>query len=574
MSGSKKIAGPWRRDNNGWKGALRLWLPAREYEEASTSKFAKGASHEKSKGKRTPKAGDLAAFRGHAGEAGLDLTHEFFGGGNREYSGVDDDLELEVAPAETNSNSNLPQSALSSPSKTESSELKRKATALTLDASEEEGEVDPKNAAKQKKKKPGNLASQRASLFDSLSKQLGGKVASIVAKIEDAVQAQAKEKAAPAPSTSTDTTTRSLYNQTLRQCLLLSRAWNDAKTIKDEVEKHNTSMEEEKKTEAVIDMAVADSLQQQGPTLAWALSAAGQSVNIERVAFLRTKDFMQQFVNLVPECELDEARLDRIRVQWRRMITAATQLEASLKKCTADVNKHVIGLAAATERNEKKRKEREARDAETKHLEQSKARLKQATADGAALPGVFKLSESDVEAIKELDMNSIPADHDLGVPCILKKSSSVATWAGSTVVLQTLTNFGARYKKKPGFEHLNKITSPFIAKAGKEPTEKMFMEIMQNVKDKIVNVEPVAPQWMGTSWLMGLGPKTSFIGLCPNSAAFLRVLSYGDMEVFCMSIVDFMKGLGAAGTQIPKSTSEVEEARRSKPNSTQPIYNR
>ena len=222
----QKIAGPWRRDNNGWKGALRLWLPAREYEEASTSKFAKGASHEKSKGKRTPKAGDLAAFRGHAGEAGLDLTHEFFGGGNREYSGVDDDLELEVAPAETNSNSNLPQSALSSPSKTESSELKRKATALTLDASEEEGEVDPKNAAKQKKKKPGNLASQRASLFDSLSKQLGGKVASIVAKIEDAVQAQAKEKAAPAPSTSTDTTTRSLYNQTLRQCLLLSRAWN------------------------------------------------------------------------------------------------------------------------------------------------------------------------------------------------------------------------------------------------------------------------------------------------------------------------------------------------------------
>ena len=123
-------------------------------------------------------------------------------------------------------------------------------------------------------------------------------------------------------------------------------------------------------------------------------------MNIERVAFLRTKDFMQQFVNLVPECELDEARLDRIRVQWRRMITAATQLEASLKKCTADVNKHVIGLAAATERNEKKRKEREARDAETKHLEQSKARLKQATADGAALPGVFKLSESDVEAIQ------------------------------------------------------------------------------------------------------------------------------------------------------------------------------
>ncbi|CAE7630094.1 unnamed protein product [Symbiodinium necroappetens] len=551
----QKVAGPWRRDNNGWKGAMRLWLPSREYEAASTSRFAKGASHEVSRGKKAPKAGDLAAFRAHAGEAGLDLTHDFFGACNREASMGDVDLELEAATG-SDINSNVQQL---SPSKPEASELKRKASALTLDASEDEGETDPKNAAKQKKKKSGNLASQRASLFDSLSKQLGGKVASIVAKIEDAVQAQAKEKAAPVPSTSTDITTRSLYNQTLQQSLLLAKAWNDATSIKDEVEKHNKSMEEQQKPDAVIDMTCKDTLQQQGPALAWALSTAGQSVNIERKDFLRSKEFMQSFVNLVPECELDETRLDRTRVQWRRMITAATQLETSLKKCTADVNKHVAGLAAATERNEKKRKEKEAKEAEAKHLELSKARLKQATADGSGMPAIFKLAEGDVQAIKALDGNTIPSDHDIGLPCVLKKSSHVTTWAGSAVVLQTLTNFGARYKKSPGFDDLHKLSTPFVAKAGKEPTEKLFADIMLNVKGKIVDAEAVAPQWMSTSWMMGLAPKTSFIGLCPNSAAFLRVLSYGDVEVYCMSMVDFMKGVTAAGTAAPKSTSELEE---------------
>ena len=172
---------------------------------------------------------------------------------------------------------------------------------------------------------------------------------------------------------------------------------------------------------------------------------------------------------------------------------------------------------------------------------------------------------------RPLDGNTIPSDHDIGLPCVLKKSSHVTTWAGSAVVLQTLTNFGARYKKSPGFDDLHKLSTPFVAKAGKEPTEKLFADIMLNVKGKIVDVEAVAPQWMSTSWMMGLAPKTSFIGLCPNSAAFLRVLSYGDVEVYCMSMVDFMKGVTAAGTAAPKSTSELEEASRSKPNSTQPI---
>ena len=104
------------------------------------------------------------------------------------------------------------------------------------------------------------------------------------------------------------------------------------------------------------------------------------------------------------------------------MLSAASQLEASLKKCVSDVPKHVAGLAAAAERNEKKRKDKEAWDAES---EQTKAKLKQATADGADMAAVFRLAPDDLMAMSVLEGNAIPGDHVMSIPIVIKKSSHV-----------------------------------------------------------------------------------------------------------------------------------------------------
>ena len=558
-----KLAGHWRRDNLGFEGCLRLWLPAKEYEDKATSKFAKGASKESSKLKKTPNATELDAFRSHATEADLDHSHEFFRGGAQP-RGLTDDIEVEVAPGVPEADAAEVSAGAGQAPKTSS--LKRKGISMCLDASEDEDEADnksKKSSSGSKKRKSVNLASQRTSLFESLSRTLTQKSLSMRAKIQEAKSAQDKEKNAPAPPTATDVITRRLYNEALVKCLLLAKAWDNQDDVKTELDIFNKGCADGGKPDQVIKVDGEETKQQMHPILAWALDQAGHAANIERKLCLRTRMFMTSFVNDLSskdQAEITEDDLDSTRLLWKRMLTAATQLEASLKKCTVDVTKHVAGLAAAAERNEKKRRDREAKEAESRHLEQTKAKLKKAVADGADLPAVFKLGQEATKAMMVVEGNAISNDRDLSEPFVLKKSSHIHSWAGNAIVLQTMTNFGARHKKAPDFESTGKLSQPFVTKAGREVSEKCFTDIVSPVKAKIVDLEKVAPGWSTTSWMFALAPKRSFITFSPNSAAFLRVLMYGDVEVYTLSVQSFMEGLQTASVAEPKTTSELEEA--------------
>ena len=556
-----KIAGPWRRDHAGYKGCLRLWLPSGEYEETGTTQFAKGFSKESSKGKKAPKASEVEAFRAHAAEAGFDLSHPFFNGGGHE-SGMAESDEIgheQPSGAEDLADPSASSAAQLTPTKPA---LKRKGTSDKLDGSEEEDEGDKsrKSTGSGKKRKKSNVASQRAAMFDSLSKQLALKAASIKTRIDEAKAAQAKEKQSTAPSNATDQTTRKLYNEALVKSLLLGKAWFSASDVHTEVCEHNKQMEAQNEADKKVDLGVKDTLQGQSPVLVWAIAQAGTSVNIDRKPFLRSKDYMQEFVNQLPNGDYDEDGLDKCRLQWRRMFTAASQLEASLKKCATDVTKHIAGLAAALEKEEKKRKDKELKEAEAKHLEQSRAKLKQAQADGAALAAVFKLGTDGVQAVKILECNSIPNDTDLSLPFVIRKSTHLQAWTSQAILLQTMTNFGARYKKTAGFDTSGKVTTPYVARAGKEVTEKFFADVIAPVQGNIVDISEFAPGWMATSWMYGLSAKTSFAGLSPNSAAFLRVLLYGELDMYCLSVAATMDAFKSAKLSIPKTTAEFEQA--------------
>ncbi|CAE7334150.1 unnamed protein product [Symbiodinium pilosum] len=496
-----KIAGPWKRDNNGYKGALRLWLPAGEYEETGTTQFAQGSSTETSKGKKAPKASEVEAFRAHAMEVGFDLSHPFFNGGGHE-SGVLEPEEIgHDQPAGSGGDDPADQRVSSTQSTPTKPTLKRKGASDKLDASEEEGEVDAKSrksTASGKKRKTSNIASQRAAMFDSLSKQLALKSTSIKTKIEEAKTAQAKEKQSPPPRNATDQTTRKLYNEALLKCLTLGKAWFSASDVSAEVSEHNKQMEAQNEGDKKVDINAKDTLPEQCP--------------------------------------------------------------ASLKKCATDVTKHIAGLAAAVEREEKKRKEKEQKDAEAKHLEQSRAKLKQAQADGAGMAAVFKLGTDGVQAMKILESNSISSDADLSLPFVLRKSSHLQAWTSQPILLQTMTNFGARYKKTAGFDVTGKVTMPYVARAGKEVTEKFFADVVSPVQEKIVDISEFAPGWMGTSWMYGLSPKTSFAGLSPNSAAFLKVLLYGELDMYCLGVADVLDAFKSAKLSIPKTSAELEQA--------------
>ena len=559
---TRKLAGPWRRDNNGYKGALRLWLPAKEMEEKATTKYIKANSLEVSKQKKVPKQWELEAFRAHTNEVGFNHGHAFFGGGaGAEPDCSDDDAETAALAGCADPGDG---SEAGTAVEKKVSPLKRKAfEALTLDGSEDENEIAENSKRKSKKPRKGaNLTGARAALFDNLSKQLSAKVASIESRLKEAETAQEEEKKAPSPQHATDVTTRQLYRDALSGCLKMVRAWQDVASFQAEVQSFNEDAKKNNKEAECVATDIPDSILTQSPVLHFALKQFGGSIGLERPMYLRTLATMQSHVQSISQCDLDDNTLSRARLLWKRMFACVTQLESAMKKATTDVTKHVAALAAAGERAEKRRKEKEAKDAEAAHFAVVKAKVKQATAEGAAMPGILKLESTDLQPMKVVTGNALPADLDLSIPMVLKESNLQQSWSSHAVVLQVMKNFGSRYKKSDSFMTTGKVNQPFVAKAGKEQTEKFMGDCVWHLQEakKILDVSEFAANWMTTSWMFGMSPKMSFIGFAPNCAACLRCLSYGEMDVTTVRVDILLQKLKEIGSKVPSKATELEEA--------------
>ena len=163
--------------------------------------------------------------------------------------------------------------------------------------------------------------------------------------------------------------------------------------------------------------------------------------------------------------------------------------------------------------------------------------------------------------MKILKANSIPSDCSLDTAFVLEESSHQKAWAENSVCLQVLTNFGARYKKVPACETSGKVTQPFQARAGNEPAEKFFSDLVAPVRGSIVDISEFAANWMTTSWMFGVLPKRTFAGLPPNSAGCFRALVYGELDVYTFSTVDFLSKLKQKQMVLPTTVAELEQAR-------------
>ena len=91
---------------------------------------------------------------------------------------------------------------------------------------------------------------------------------------------------------------------------------------------------------------------------------------------------------------MDEDVLDKQRLVWKRMFNCLTQLEQCLKKSAADVNKHVAGVASAIEKENKRKKDKDAKEAAAKHRAPAQEKVRKAKAEGTELAGIFKLDKA------------------------------------------------------------------------------------------------------------------------------------------------------------------------------------
>ena len=101
-----------KRDRQGHRGALRLWLPKNEYNDHESNTLIRGEAVEGSDRRRKPTASDIDAYRRHAWDAsvGRGFGNEFFSGTSTQASrsvadaaeddGKDDGITLDGASAQ------------------------------------------------------------------------------------------------------------------------------------------------------------------------------------------------------------------------------------------------------------------------------------------------------------------------------------------------------------------------------------------------------------------------------------------------------------------------------------------
>jgi hypothetical protein len=418
---------------------------------------------------------------------------------------------------------------------------------MTLDDSEEENECEDETLPK-KKRRLGNIAAAKAAQFDTCMRALDAKRHQIDVRLKEASLTLATEKKSietSALSNETDKKTRALYIKSLSSCLLVGQLWCNLETklpVKD--------------GDKGAAPTTKETVNQQAESLKQALALAGTDASIERGHFLRGHVTMSAFVSSATEDNITPAALDKHRTVWKRMFTAISQFEASFKKANIEVEKHIKYVANSAERGEQSKQKDAAKRAQSAHAAEMKDRVKKAKGVGVEVPAFFKLDSSCFEKVAELKADRLPQDLNLDVPLIIVESKLVLAWAADASVSQVVINYGARYKKAPGFD-TGKTTQPLATKAGKEQTEKLFGDIVDLVKKHIVDISEHAANWMTTSWIFGLASSHFGGGLTPNSAACFKMLMYGSAELYLAPIAELLRGLNLMGIKF-KNMVELE----------------
>lgn len=278
-------------------------------------------------------------------------------------------------------------------------------------------------------------------------------------------------------------------------------------------------------------------------------SITDDEVNVSVKGHFRSRASMQEFLSSLLSAS-DETMLERKRLAWTRMQRCITEWEQNIKKATADLARHVNLTNTAMERERKKAKEREEKLVVAAQKEDLKKRAAAMAAEASAaaseVPSVFQLPPDKTwTAMKRFAGEATPTMGDFDKPFVITKSKRVQQWMADSVMAQVLAAFGGRYKKqlKDG-----KVSMPLLPKQGKEVTESFFKNLLESWSVSVVDIGAVSASWMQSSWLFGWEPMHTSLSVSPNSAACLRILWFGELEVTCVSLTGAMKYLRDMGT--------------------------
>lgn len=262
----------------------------------------------------------------------------------------------------------------------------------------------------------------------------------------------------------------------------------------------------------------------------------------------RNREFMLMFVDgfLTATCEHTFAKKKN---GWSRMMKCVNEMDSNLRASTKALSKHIDLMRAAGEKAAKKKKDKQEKDA----IEQQKADLQRRAVAVKAVPAevsrpmVFNLAETLFDPWPTHKGDNL-SSCNLDKPVALTNSKLLQSWVVDRNVQMSLASFGGKYKKQDSFKSTGKCNAVMTNKMGRAETEKLMGDVLATVP--VLDISEVSSTWNGTSWLFGVGTDFHVVAPTPNSAALLRVLWMGEMEVMAWPVVQLKDVLSSMGKTV------------------------
>ena len=218
-------------------------------------------------------------------------------------------------------------------------------------------------------------------------------------------------------------------------------------------------------------------------------------------------------------------------------------LVAATDRAAKDIVSYLSSVDKGKERGVKEaeqKKQKEQLDEIRKQAKEQAAAIKErvASAQVKGYSTIFTVGNPTITAMRVV--TEPPVDPEVfNEPFFCAENDSVKLFNGDQVIQKQSGKYGSKYKQAKDIATSGRAQEPLTAAGGKDVARLFFKQWMPN-DSCMCDISSVqgGPEFMDTIWQYGVlpWPSMSFIGITPNGAAMLRVLSVGTVNVACFHL--------------------------------------
>ncbi|CAE7253612.1 unnamed protein product [Symbiodinium sp. CCMP2592] len=248
------------------------------------------------------------------------------------------------------------------------------------------------------------------------------------------------------------------------------------------------------------------------------------------VNVLRELDVVQDSMETLLECKEPQEFL-KYKQEWLASEKAFLQLPKAIKQSADDLTKHMKLRIAEDSREKKRQLDQKAKDdlqrVRNEAKQQAEAIKKRKLDQQSVVAKIYTVDmpASMCAAVPTATSGSTP---DFAKPWMMDCSTELVAVLGDPVVQKAIGTWGSQYKRTMAAAKISCATFPLDEKSGRGLVNDFAATLKPRGQQPDITPVSGGKQFTDSVWLYGLSPDHKTISFLPNHAPCVRVLAVGE----------------------------------------------